>query len=399
MKAIVYRGNQHLEFIQDRPEPTIKHPSQIKIKIDYCGICGSDLHEFLDGPIFLKPEFNSISHESSKCQIMGHEMCGVVTEVGENVSRISIGDNVVVEALGSCKDKLLYNNNSNNSIKQCGACNDGFYNACDEIAFNGLGFSDGGFAESIIVSEDHVIKFNPKKIPIDIAALCEPISVAWHGVRTSRFEPGQSVLVLGAGPIGLATIISLKAKILKSGLGNVDDIVVMEPAYARRKLAESFGVSTFDPAPFKNDVDEILKSLKSLTKDGYGYHRTYDCSGIPITFKVSVEALRACGHSTNLAIWPHKPLEFFPMDITLHERSMGGSISYIRVDFEQVIDAFDHEFIKVDDVRSLVTAIIPLEKGVDSGFKELIKNKDKHIKILLTPKDIESLSSVHDKIS
>lgn len=386
MKAIIYKGNHDVEYVENHPEPQVSHPRHVKIQVEYCGICGLDLHEYVDGPIFFKPERNAISQLVTNCQAMGHEMSGKVVEVGPLVTDYQPGDYVVVEALGSCKDRTTFDAKA--SPHECGGCHDGFYNACDNISFPGLGYYDGAFAEYFVITDDHLVKIDPAKIPVDVGALCEPLSVAWHAVRTLGFVAGQQALVLGAGPIGLAAVIALKARVLAAG-GNVKDIVVMEPALARRHLAESFGVSTFDPAPYYGDFDALVARLKQISGDGYGYHHAYDCSGLPVTFKLALKALRAQGRATNLAIWPHVPLEFYPMDVTLTEKAVSGSISYVKIDFEQVVDALNHGHIKVDEVRRLITAKVPLSRGVEDGIVELINNKDKHIKVLITPKDLD----------
>ncbi|ODV69660.1 GroES-like protein [Hyphopichia burtonii NRRL Y-1933] len=391
MKAIIYNGNRDIEYTTTHEIPKINHPTEVKIKIDYCGICGSDLHEYLDGPIFMAPEKNSITNAPSKGQIMGHEMSGTIVEVGDRVENLLIGQSVVVEALSSCNDKFRYNNQSS----KCSACIDGIYNNCDEIAFNGLGLCDGGFSEYAIVGQEHVVPYDHTKIPASIAALAEPLSVSWHAVRSSGFNSNFQALVLGAGPIGLATILALKAQV-----DNLNQIVVMEPALARRKLAEKFGVTTFDPSSYSaNDVDEIVTHLKKLSPDGFGFHRSFDCSGIPLTFNVALNALRTGGKTTQLAIWPNRPIDFYPMSVVLHSTSITGSLSYIRKDFEQVLEALSKNTIPLQDAKQLITAVVSIDKGIEKGWLELLANKNKHIKILITPKEnMEMITSIQNKV-
>ncbi|KAK6460039.1 sorbitol dehydrogenase [Scheffersomyces coipomensis] len=376
MRGIVYHGNKDVRFNPDCPEPEIKHPTQVKIKVDYCGICGSDLHEYLDGPIFFKNEYNVTSHNHFK-QIMGHEISGEIVELGSNANKnLKVGDKVVIEATGTCTDKPML---ESKDVTQCGSCAQGYYNACDNISFYGLAFDNGGFSEYLVVGDHHVIQYPKELIRPDIAALCEPLAVSWHGVRTSQIKPGESALILGAGPIGLSTILALKGN-------NITDIVISEPALARRKLAQTLGAKIFDPTPFGDEDEEPLtKELLKLSPDGWGFHHIYDCSGIQQTFDMSISTLRTGGLATNLAIWHHKPIPFYPMDLTLHEKFITGSMCYTRIDFEQVIEAYKKKLIDPKEVELLITAKIAIEDGFEKGFMELINHKEKHIKILVSP--------------
>ncbi|CUM65892.1 uncharacterized protein PRCAT00003542001 [Priceomyces carsonii] len=372
MRGIVFHGKGDIRYEESYPEPQIQNADEVKLKVSYCGICGSDLHEYLDGPIFFKDARNEVSNKPN-VQCMGHEMSGEIVEIGSNVKSLKVGDKVVVDATGTCLDRVRFPGTPNFKNKPCGSCADGIYNACDHIGFTGLGFADGGFADYCVVGESHAIRY-PDTIPDDVAALTEPLAVAWHAVRTSHIDSKGSALVLGAGPIGLGTIFALKGH-------QVQKIVVVEPSLARRNLARKFGVEVFDPSGF-NSVEETVTQLRKLSNNGYGFSHSYDCSGIPATFNMSVQALKANGVSTNLAIWPHKAINFFPMDLTLHEKYLTGSMCYVRKDFEEVIQAYEQGLLNPHEVSELITSVIPLKDGIEKGFKELVFHKDKHIKIL-----------------
>lgn len=378
MRAIVLHGVKDLKFHSDYPEPQLQSPTDVKIKVDYCGICGSDLHEYLDGPIFFKNKRNEISNKEN-IQCMGHEMCGEIVELGAKVNpEYKVGQKVVVAPTGTCLDRPRFPDAPNAKKQPCNACSEGSYNACDYIAFTGLGFEDGGFGDYCVVGDNHIVPYPPSVIPVDVAALIEPLAVAWHAVRIAKLNEGELALVLGAGPIGLVMILALKAH--KAG-----NIVVSEPAEARRKLAESFGVQTFDPTNYES-VDQSVTALKKLTNDGFGFHHSFDCSGILVSFEVSLKALRTTGVATNVAIWPEKPVDYFPMEITLHERTINGSMCHTREDFVNVVKAFEAKLVDIDQVRTLITGIVSVEDGIEKGFNELINHKEKHIKILVSPR-------------
>lgn len=373
----MFHGVNDLRFHADWPEPQLVAPSDVKIKVDYCGICGSDLHEYLDGPIFFKNARNEIS-DRPNVQCMGHEMCGEIVERGPAANpAYKVGQKVVVWPVGSCMDRNRFPDAPHATRAPCNSCSESAFNACDHIAFTGLAFEDGGFADYCVVGDAHIVPYLPEVIPVDVAALVEPLAVAWHAVRVAKFKAGELALVLGAGPIGLVMTLALKAHCA----GN---IVVLEPAAARRELAASFGVQTFDPSGYSS-VDATVAALKKLTNDTFGFHHLFDCSGIPVTFEMSLKALRTTGVATNVAIWPEKAVDYFPMEVTLHERTINGSMCHTREDFVNVVKAFEEGKVDVDQVRTLITAVVSVEDGIDKGFQELIHDKAKHIKILVSP--------------
>lgn len=241
MRAVVFYAPNDIRFRADYPEPHIESPEDVKLQIQYCGICGSDLHEYKDGPTFFaeEGERHAISNKEYP-HVMGHEMSATVVQVGELVTDFKVGDSVVVEVTGTCFDRSRFNDLPTKSTPMCEACSDGHYNACSYLGLTGLGFTDGGFAEYVVTHQDKLVRFDNAKIPYDVAALMQPLAVSWHAVAGSGFEPGQTGLVLGGGPIGLTTIFALKGH-------GASKIVVSEPSAGRRAIAESLGVQTFDP--------------------------------------------------------------------------------------------------------------------------------------------------------
>lgn len=379
MKAIVYHDREDVRYHLDFPEPQIVRPDDVKIKVHYCGICGSDLKEYLDGPIFFskKGTNNEVSNLPYP-QCMGHEISGEVYEVGSEVDNLQIGDKVVVEVTGTCFDRYRFPESPNFNKPKCGSCLEGHYNACAYLGLTGLGFTNGGCSEYLVTAASKAIKFQEDIIPMDVAAVIQPIAVSWHAVRVSHFQEGQSALILGGGPIGLTTIFALKGN--KAG-----KIVVSEPALARRQLAEKLGVTVFDPTG--KSVDECVEELRKLSPNGYGFNHSYDCSGVPATFQTSLRALNIRGTATNVAVWAHKSVPYFPMEATWAEKIITGSICFVKDDFIDVVNALHEGTIPVDEVKLLITSKIHLEDGVEKGFLELIHHKEKHIKILFSPKE------------
>jgi (R,R)-butanediol dehydrogenase/meso-butanediol dehydrogenase/diacetyl reductase len=377
MKAIVYHDRGDIRYDDNYPEPQVVNGDDVKVKIHYCGICGSDLKEYTDGPIFFsKKGTNNEISDLPYPQAMGHEMSGEIVAVGQNVSKFDVGDKVVVEVTGTCKDRIRFPNSTSFSKKKCTACEENLYNACSYLGLMGLGFTDGGCSEYVVTSEEKLIKFDESIIPMDVAALVQPIAVSWHAVRVSHFRAHQSALILGGGPIGLATIFALKGH--KAGT-----IVVSEPAKIRRDLAEKLGVKVYDPTG--KSIEQCVQDLKSYSPKGVGFSHTYDCSGVPSTFETSLQCLKVRGCATNVAVWAHKSVPVYPMELTWQEKFITGSICFVKQDFEEVVQAFEKGLIPVEEAKLLISSKIHLSDGIEKGFKELVNHKERHVKILFSP--------------
>lgn len=374
MRGLAYFKKGDIHFTKELPEPVIKADDELIIDVAYCGVCGTDLHEYTDGPIFMPKdgEVNSLSNESLP-QAMGHEMSGYVVKVGPKVTKFKVGDRVVVEASAACVDLHRWPNSKLANAPQCDACKNGCENCCEYAGFTGLGVSGGGFAERMKAIEHHVVKL-PDFLPMDVGALIEPLSVAWHGAKVAKFKEGNTALVLGSGPIGLAMILVLKAQGAKK-------IVVSDSASIRRELAEKLNVQTFDPS---KHGESAVEKLRSIPEGGNGFDFAFDCSGVAPTFNTGIAAVHYRGTYCNVAIWG-KGLDFNPMDITLQEKNLTGSIGYTVEDFKQVIHAFETKKIDPEECKLLITGKQKIEEGWEKGFLELMNHKDIHIKILLTP--------------
>lgn len=376
MKGLLYLGPHNIQYHQDIAKPTLSHPDDVILKVGFCGICGTDLHEMYEEAIFFAAAASETGDKISGKKlplVIGHELSGVVEQVGSNVVDLKPGDHVVVESSGHCSDRLGYYKYDTGK-PPCQSCDLGYPNTCTDLNFIGLGVDNGGLAEYTKYSQQHVLKIS-NDIPLDAAALIEPLSVVWHAASLANFSKGESALILGAGPIGLATILVLKA------LG-ASKIVVSEPALIRREQAAKLGATVFNPMEFKT-TEEGISHLRSLGLKGQGFDKSFDCSGIQSTYTTSIQALRAHGVACNVAIWPHKSVAHFVMDLTSEEKTSVGSLGYVTDDFRGVIKAVEAGLIKIDEMKTLITAKVNYENGVAHGFEELIHNKDKHIKVLI----------------
>jgi (R,R)-butanediol dehydrogenase/meso-butanediol dehydrogenase/diacetyl reductase len=170
--------------IDDIPEPETTDGT-VKIKVDWCGICGTDLHEYLEGPIFtpVAGSPHPLTGEVAPVQL-GHEFAGHITEVGSGVTGFSEGDAVAVEPTLFCG--------------RCSECRAGLTNLCPSLGFHGLSGGGGGYAEFTVVPASMVRPLG--SVPTDLGALVEPLAVGLHAVRNSGVRIGESAVVFGAGP-------------------------------------------------------------------------------------------------------------------------------------------------------------------------------------------------------
>ena len=196
--------------------------NQIKIEVKYCGICGSDLHEYLGGPIFI-PVDKPHPYTGEKAPlVMGHEFSGEVVEVGPEITKFKVGDRVTVEPIHA-KDGLK-----------------GKYNLDPNLNFIGLAGGGGGFSEYVVVNEDQAHKL-PENVDFEQGALTEPAAVGLYAVRQSRIKAGDTAAVFGCGPIGLLVIDALRA-------AGASRIYAVELSPERQAKAKELGAIIVDPA-------------------------------------------------------------------------------------------------------------------------------------------------------
>lgn len=334
-------------------EEPIVTPGRVKIKVAYTGICGSDLHEYLAGPIFVPVDApHAVSNEVAPI-VMGHEFSGTVVEIGEGVSAVNVGDQVVVEPILACG--------------KCNACKKGKYNVCKHLGFHGLSGGGGGFSEFTVVEERWVHKM-PEGLTLEQGALVEPAAVALHAVRMSKLKAGDKAVVFGVGPIGLLVIEALK-------VAGAAEIYAVELSKERGAKALELGATAvINPAEVSNVVEEIQK----LTNGGADV--AYEVTGVPVVLKQAIDSTSFEGETIIVSIW-EKEASIQPNNIVLSERSVKGIIAYRDI-FPAVLNLMTQGYFPAD---KLVTKRITLDDVVTEGFETLVNDKDQ-IKILVASK-------------
>jgi (R,R)-butanediol dehydrogenase / meso-butanediol dehydrogenase / diacetyl reductase len=353
VKALRFYGPKDLR-LDDIPEPSVK-PGTVKIQVEWCGICGSDLHEYQAGPIFIPPAGKPHPLTGETLPVtMGHEFAGKVAAVGQGVTGFQTGEKVTVEPIIACGE--------------CRECRQGNYNLCRMMGFIGLSGMGGGFAEFAVVPEQWVHRL-PDPLTTEDGALVEPLAVALHAVRKARFGPGKNALVFGAGPIGLAAVQCLRAA--GSSL-----VAVAEVSSARKEMARRIGADVvIDPRE-----EDVVATAFKLTR-GVGFDTTFDAAGTPATFKTALEATARGGTMVNIAIW-EKPVELNLNELVFSEVRLRAVLAYSLGDFPGTIALMRDGRVRA---REFVTRKIKLENVVAEGFEELSRNKEQHVKILVQP--------------
>ena len=328
---------------------------EVRIKVKWCGICGSDLHEYQDGPLFTPGTNPQYVTGCVNPVTMGHEFSGEVVAVGPEVTRFKVGDRVIPEPLVVCDD--------------CMACRAGELNVCSHLSFLGFVSDNGGFAEYCNFTEKLVHKM-PDGMTYEQGAVVEPLSVAYHSLRVGHFERGQVAVVAGAGPIGLATIACLKA------LG-ASKIIAVQRKSVRQEYARKTGADiVLDP-----NADDVVKKVMELT-DGRGADVSFETTSSEQCFHLMRDVLRPHGYEVITSIWVEN-VSINPNTLVMTEKYIVGSICYNGSDFEDVIALLSQNKLQVP---GYVTKKIALDDIVEQGFGTLTgPDKKAQVKILVTP--------------
>lgn len=347
MRAAVYYGNHKVE-VEDVPEPSVT-AGHVKIKVSHNGICGTDLHEYFDGPIFISPDTPHPLTGRNMPVVMGHEFSGVVTDVGAGVDDVQVGDKVAIEPIYRCGE--------------CRPCRNGHYNLCQQIGFHGL-MADGGMAEYTVVPRNQVHHL-PDSVSLEMGALVEPMSVAYHAAKLAEVDDQSSALIYGAGPIGIGLWFALR------GLG-LTEIEVVEPTEHRRRSIEALGARTLDPTAV--DVSALIADRTH----GNGVDAAFDAAGVQASVASALDCIGERRPLISVAIYD-KPLATPLINLVLRERRIQGTICYTSDDYRAVIDLMSNGHY---DTTGWVDTI-PLSGVLEQGFDEL--RAGRRMKLLVDP--------------
>lgn len=348
MRAAVYYGPNKVE-VADVPEPD-PTPGTVKIEVGFNGICGTDLHEYYAGPIFVPTQPHPLTGRRLPLT-MGHEFSGTITEVGGGVTGYAPGDRVAVEPIYRCG--------------HCAPCRAGTYNVCRQIGFHGL-MCDGGMAEYTVVPTDMLHRL-PDTVSMELGALVEPMSVAYHAATLADVDPLSTAVIFGAGPIGIGLWFALRGK-------GLDSVFVAEPSPTRRAAIEALGATTLDPT-----VVDVPSFIADHT-GGRGADAAFDAAGVAPAIAAATACVGARKPTVSVAIY-EKPLTTPLLDLVMNESRIQGSLCYTSQDFAAVIDLMAQG---VYDTSGWVTTIA-IDDVIDEGFEAL--HAGEKMKVLVDPAD------------
>ncbi|WP_254525739.1 2,3-butanediol dehydrogenase [Natrinema caseinilyticum] len=357
MRAAVYHGREDLRVEEIDEQPL--EPTAVRVRVDACGICGSDLHEYAQGPIAIPSDEPHPGTGESLPLPLGHEVTGHVTETGRDVESLAEGDPVVVNPIIGCGD--------------CPMCIAGRYYLCDSLVNVGIHGHGGGFADNLVVPAENAVRL-PKGFLTEYGALVEPLSVALHAVRRSDLEVGDTVSIFGAGPIGLGVLqVAIAA--------GAKRVYISEPRTERRELAARLGATeVIDPA----DTDPVRRI--SAATDG-GTDVAFEVAGVEATVTEAIRSTRKTGDVVVVSVY-EEAVSLNLNYVMMAERTVTGSYGYRggarsrTGEFETAIELLDDGRIEAEP---MVTGRIELEEIVPKGFERLLKPDSEHVKILVEP--------------
>lgn len=341
MKVAVMTDIQKMGF-EERTIPVPKD-NEVLVKLDYVGICGSDLHYYETGAIgdyVVKPPF-----------VLGHEPGGVVVEVGKDVKHLKAGDKVALEPGKTCG--------------HCEFCREGKYNLCPDVVFFATPPVDGVFQEYVAHEADLCFKL-PENVSTLEGALIEPLAVGFHAAVQGDTHLGQKAVVMGAGCIGLVSMMALKAR-------GVSEVYVVDVMDKRLEKAMELGAT----GVINGMKEDVVAKVKELT-DGKGTDLVIETAGTEITSRQSV--LMAKKGSVIVFVGYSKTGEVtLPMSIALDKELTFKTVFRYRHIYPMAIQAVADGKI---NLKGIVTDEFSLDEA-DVAMEQSMKNKADIVKAVI----------------
>ena len=338
MKVCVLTGKQKLEWVErDIPQPAA---GELQIKLEYVGICGSDLHFYqegqlanwtLDGPLAL-----------------GHEPGGVVTAIGEGVTGFEIGDKVSIEPAVPCG--------------QCEECHKGLYNLCTNIKMLAIPHERDGVNAEYCVHDASMCYKLPENVSTLEGAMIEPLAVGMHGTELSDARVGETAIVLGSGCIGLCTLIALKAR-------GVSEVYVADVMDKRLEKAMELGATRVFNSK-RESIEEFAKTLP-----GGGVDQVYECAGNRVTTLQAGRLIKRGGKVTLTGVSPEPVLELDIATLNAMEGTVYNVYRYRNL-WPKAIAAVASGMLPV---KKIVSHEFPFEECIEA-IEYSLNHKDEVIK-------------------
>lgn len=339
MRAGFFEEVGKARFVTDAVEPQIMKADEVKIKVHFTGICGSEMSAYRGRHRFRIPPV-----------VSGHEYAGEIVEVGSAASGWSVGDRVTSDANQGCG--------------KCYYCQRNQYNICSENRNLGARGWSGPFGEYIVVPAASLVRL-PENLPYRMGALIEPLSIAMHAVRRAGLHPEENVLVIGCGPIGMGVCLAAQ-------IAGIKNIIVADLVDFNLNLAKQMGASEMINSAIEPLEERVLTLLNGLGADA-----VFVAFGRSAIANQALECARSGGRVVQIGAIPDG--EPFSYDVLLKkELTYLASERSVKDDYMAVVDAIDRGVI---DPGPMITHIYPIE-----DFQKVIENVDRnwepHMKVM-----------------
>jgi L-iditol 2-dehydrogenase len=340
MLAAVMTNLKEIEM-QKRPIPVPKD-NEVLVKIKHVGLCGSDMHFYEYGRI------GDVVIDSPL--VLGHESAGDVVEVGANVKNLKVGDRVALEPGRPCG--------------KCSFCRTGKYNLCPDVQFMACPGVDGAFAEYVAYPEEWAFKL-PDNVGTVEGGLIEPLAVGFHAVSQSGIRVGQSAVVLGAGCIGLVTVMVLKA------IG-ITEIYVIDVIANRLEKAKELGATKV----FKADEVDVEAAIKEIT--GNGADCVYETAGNKRTTLQTAHLVKSGGVVTIVGMGVESIIPYDISALVWKEATIKTVFRYRNL-YPTAIKAVEAGLIPLNKIATHYFDFAKIKEGIDYS----IENKGEVIKAVI----------------
>lgn len=315
MTAAVLHGVEDLR-IEEVPAPKLESPDEVLVRIGRVGVCGSDIHYYRHGRIA-----HFVVEEP---MILGHECAGEVVEVGAGVTNLEPGDRVALEPGIPCR--------------QCSFCRTGRYNLCADVVFFATPPVHGAFCDYVTSPADFAFKL-AENVSLEEGAMCEPLAVGMYATMRAGVGLGDTVAVLGAGPIGLLTMQAAKAR-------GATTLIVTDVEEPRLEMARKLGAAHVINAR----EQDAVAAIKDLT-GGVGADVVLEAAGTATTVQQSLQVAKSGGRVIIVGLPTEDEVSLSMPDLLSRELEVGGIFRYANV-YPQAIAAIASGLI---DVKSLIT--------------------------------------------
>ena len=327
MKVAVMLGIGKMGF-EEREIPKVKD-DEVLVKLEYVGICGSDLHYYETGAIgdyVVEPPF-----------VLGHEPGGTVVEVGKNVKHLKVGDRVALEPGKTCG--------------HCEFCKTGRYNLCSDVVFFATPPVDGVFQEYVAHEAELCFKL-PDNVSTLEGALIEPLAVGFHAAIQGDAHLGQKAVVMGAGCIGLVSMMALKAR----GVSEVYMVDIMEKRLEKALELGATGV-------INGAKEDVLERVKELT-DGAGMDLVIETAGTEITTRQAIHMAKK-GSNIVLVGYSKTGEMTLPMSLVLDKELTFKTVFRYRHIYPMAIDAVAAGKVNLKGIVTDVFRLDEAQKAMD----------------------------------